>query len=100
MNCLLLNFDKKRRKKWKEKVEGCLAAPAGWEGEDWQKCLKILSTFLNEIFLFFEITTKKRKQWKEKVEGGLAALAGWEGEDWQKAKGAASHHQLLSILSR
>ena len=35
---------------------------------------------------------------EEKVEGGLAAATGWEGEDWQKAKGAASHHQLLSIL--
>ena len=36
---------------------------------------------------------------EEKFEGGLGAPTGWEGEDWQKAKGAASHHQLLSILN-
>ena len=39
---------------------------------------------------------EREKQRKvEKVDGGLARLV---GVGWQKAKGAASHHPLLSIL--
>ena len=35
------------------------------------------------------------KDKKNEVDGGLAGLV---GVGWQKAKGAASHHPLLSIL--
>ena len=38
---------------------------------------------------------RRKKQVIKKVDQGLAELV---GVGWQKAKGAASHHPLLSIL--
>ena len=38
---------------------------------------------------------RRKKMQKNEVDGGLAGLV---GVGWQKAKGAASHHPLLSIL--